>query len=107
MGIRPDSVRLSGGAAASPLWQSICADVFGCPTVSTATSEGTAYGAAILGGTGVGLWPDVATACAEVVVETDRVPPGEHAKRYAELHRRFAALYPALKEWWQRPDSLP
>ncbi|MEE2681070.1 MAG: xylulokinase [Planctomycetota bacterium] len=107
MGIDPDSVRLSGGAAASPLWQSICADVFGCPTVRTATSEGTAYGAAILGGTGVGLWSDVRTACAEVVTETGRTLPGEHAERYGALHRRFSALYPALKEWWRNPDPLP
>ena len=107
MGIQPDSVRLSGGAAGSPLWQAICADVFGCPTVCTATSEGTAYGAAVLGGTGAGLWPDVGTACDDIVVETRRTDPGEHAARYATLHRRFAALYPALKEWWQDPDSLP
>ena len=107
MGIQPDSVRLSGGAAASALWQSICADVFGCPTVCTATSEGTAFGAAILGGTGAGLWPDVRTACEEVVAETDRTLPSEDTRQYAALHRRFAALYPALKDWWQDAESLP
>ena len=107
MGMRPDAVRLSGGAAGSPLWQAICADVFGCPTICTATSEGTAYGAAILGGTGAGLWPDVGTACEQVVVETGRTDPSENAERYTALHRRFADLYPAIKEWWRDNQSLP
>ncbi|MEC8560841.1 MAG: xylulokinase [Planctomycetota bacterium] len=106
MGVRPDSVRLSGGAAASPLWRSICADVFGCPTVETTTREGTAYGAAILAGTGVGLWPDVPTACEAVVRETRRVEPSGDRERYRMLHRRFAALYPALRPWWSRPEGL-
>ena len=107
MGIEPDSIRLSGGAATSELWQSLSADVMGAPVVSTNTSEGTGYGAAILGGTAVGLWPDVPQACEQLVRETRRRMPSEDRAVYTRLHERYAQLYPVLKEWWHETKPLP
>ena len=107
MGIQPESIRLSGGAAESQLWRALSADVLDCPIVSATTSEGTAFGAAILGGTAAGFWPDVPTACAQVVRETERIQPSQDRERYRELHRRYASLYPTLKEWWHGTNALP
>ena len=42
-------VRISGGGAKSPVWQQIIADVLGAPLVNINTTEGGAFGAAILG----------------------------------------------------------
>lgn len=107
MGIEPDSIRLSGGAAASELWQSLSADVMGAPIVSTTTNEGTSYGAAILGGTAVGLWPDVPQACEQLVRERRRTIPSEDHAVYTRLHERYAQLYPVLREWWHETKPLP
>ena len=50
-------IRTSGGGSASPLWRQIQADLFQCPvTTVTGSAEGGAYGAALVAGTGVGIW---------------------------------------------------
>ena len=48
---------------------------------------------------GAGLDPDLATAVARVVPATaDRVDPDSALEAtYRDLHRRYRALYPALK----------
>ena len=40
-------VRLTGGAASSPFWRQLLADVLDCPVVCTVEKESAAYGAAI------------------------------------------------------------
>jgi xylulokinase len=99
-GVHPDSVRLSGGGAKGPFWRQLCADIFGCATTTTTTTEGTAFGGAILAGVGGGLWPDVPTACARVIKETDHVEPGSDCAGYEALHKDYHRLYPALRGWW-------
>ena len=99
-GVDPDVVRLSGGGARGTFWRQLCADVFGCPTVTTTTTEGTAYGAALLAGVGSGIWESVPAACRSVVRETERTEPGVERELYERLSTRFKALYPALKPWW-------
>ena len=99
MGVPVESIRLGGGGARSKLWRQIQADVYGHPVETVAADEGAAYGAAILAGVGVGLWPDVETACRSVVHVADRTDPdpascGVMSTQYA----KFRAIYPALKE---------
>ncbi|NDJ61627.1 MAG: xylulokinase, partial [Chloroflexi bacterium] len=50
-------VRLSGGGAKSQIWRQILADVIGAPLVTTSTTEGAAYGAALLAAVGAGVYP--------------------------------------------------
>ena len=99
-GVDPNVVRLSGGGAKGAFWRQLCADIFGCPTVTTTTTEGTAYGAALLAGVGGGIWENVPAACSAVVREVDRTDPGVTSAHYDQLHARFTALYPALRSWW-------
>ncbi len=47
LGVRPKQIRLTGGAAANPLWRQILADVFDAEVVCVKAAEGAAYGAAI------------------------------------------------------------
>ncbi len=48
-------VRVSGGGARSPLWRQILADVMDAELVTVNTTEGAAFGAALLAGVGAGL----------------------------------------------------
>ena len=57
-----NQVRVSGGGARSMLWRQILADVLGVELVTVNTTEGAAYGAALLAGVACGVWPDVAKA---------------------------------------------
>jgi xylulokinase len=47
LGIVPTEIRLTGGGSKSAVWRQLCADVFGCRTVTLLESEGAALGGAI------------------------------------------------------------
>jgi xylulokinase len=92
-------VRVSGGGAKSPLWRQILADVLNVELVTINTTEGAAYGAALLAGVGAGTWPDVDTACAVCVKLTGSTSPNaETAASYEPLYAQYRALYPSLKD---------
>ena len=57
MGINLNELRATGGPTRSDIWNRITADVTGLPMVLPVTSEGAAYGAALLAGLGVGIYP--------------------------------------------------
>ncbi len=90
-------VRASGGGARSPLWRQILADVLGVELVTVNTTEGAAYGAALLAATGAGVFPDVPAACTAVVTVTGRTEPGPASRFYEEMYPLYRALYPALR----------
>ena len=91
-------VRVSGGGARSPLWQQILADVLGAELVTVNTTEGAAYGAALLAGVGAGVWLDVDAACAATIRLTGRTTPNAAATRaYEPFYALYRELYPALR----------
>jgi xylulokinase len=93
-----DEVRLSGGGARSSLWRQILADTLGSELVTVNTTEGAAFGAALLAGVGTGVWPSVDAACGETIRVTDRVFPNQEANRtYESMYQQYQNLYPALK----------
>lgn len=96
-----DSVRLSGGGARSPMWRRLCADVFGVPATLVNSSEGAAYGAAILAGAGCGMFESVESAADRLVRETERIEPGPDASRYPTLLARYRRLYPAIRSFFE------
>jgi len=91
-------VRVSGGGARSPLWRQILADVLNSELVTVNTTEGAAYGAALLAGVGAGVWPDVDAACAAAIHVTGQTAPDPVAvARYEPVYAQYRALYPALR----------
>lgn len=93
-----DQVRVAGGGARSALWRQILADVLDSELVTVNTSEGAAYGAAILAAVGAGAWADVPSACADLIRITGSTPPNaEAAERYEEFYPLYRDLYGALK----------
>jgi xylulokinase len=90
-------VRVSGGGARSPLWRQILADVFGCELVTVNTTEGAAYGAALLAAVGAGEFSSVEAACQTAIQVTGSTLPVEgQVKAYERLYPLYRALYPAL-----------
>ncbi|MCU0522466.1 MAG: xylulokinase [Anaerolineae bacterium] len=91
-------VRVAGGGAKSALWRQILADVMDSELVTVNTTEGAAYGAAVLAGVGAGTWANVPEACAAVVKVVDRVTPQPtQVATYEMLYPLYRGLYPALK----------
>ncbi len=100
-------VRVSGGGAKSRLWKQILADVLGVELVTVNTTEGAAYGAAILAGVGVKAWPDAETACRNLIKIVERVSPDEKREGlYLSLHQQYEKLYPALKPSFDELASI-
>jgi xylulokinase len=93
-----DEVRVSGGGAKSLLWRQILADTLNAELVSVSTTEGAAFGAALLAGVGSGVWSNVDAACAQTITTSDRVIPNkETVAIYESLYEQYQRLYPTLK----------
>jgi xylulokinase len=98
LGVPVKSVRLGGGGARSPLWQQIQADVYGMPVDLVAADEGGAYGAGLLAGVGIGVWPSVDDACKGAVHVARRVGAIPQNVDLMEQHyQEFRKIYPALR----------
>ena len=91
------SIRLGGGGARGKLWRQIQADVYGQPVQLLAAEEGGAFGAALLAGTGIGVWPGVQAACDEAVHVAETITP-EHASVMDDVYQHYRRVYPALRE---------
>jgi xylulokinase len=91
-------VRIAGGGAKGTLWRRIVASALGLPMLTVNSTEGAAYGAALLAGTGAGAWPSVEAACdATIAVSGRDEPVAAWAHAYETLYPRYRELYRALK----------
>lgn len=100
-------VRLSGGGSRNPFWRQVQADIYGQELVTLRTSEGSAYGAALLAAAGNGVFSSVEEACRRTIeVREKTVPrPAERATydRYYDVYRSF---YPTVKGHSRRLAEL-
>ena len=92
----PSVIRGSGGGLASPLWRQILADVLGTALVGVGTTEGAAYGAALVAMPAGKLAASVPEAVERSVSVTPLAEPGPDTEAYAERHAVYRELYPAL-----------
>ena len=87
-----DEVRALGGAARSPLWLQIMADVLDTPVTVTACEEATALGAAILGRLAAGEIATAAEGARAMVRLKGTIRPGPNAAAYAREYDRYRKL---------------
>ncbi|WP_353067520.1 FGGY family carbohydrate kinase [Tunturibacter psychrotolerans] len=59
--------------------------------------EGAAFGAALLAGTGTGVWQSVEAACAATVHVAQTIAP-KNAAVMDQAHKQYRRIYPALQE---------
>ena len=97
---RPTQIRASGGGLASPLWCQILADILEAEIAVPSTTEGAAYGAAVLAATGAGWFATVPDATAALVSAQPIAAPGRQSGEYADYYAAYRELYPALAPWF-------
>jgi xylulokinase len=96
---RPDEIRIAGGGMKSPIWRTIIANVLNVPLRATQTTEGAAFGAAILAATAGGDAGDVELACDRMVKLGEVLhPTPDTARIYQEHYERFHSLYPVMEQ---------
>jgi xylulokinase len=90
-------IKASGGGARSALWRQMQADLFGCEVLTTeGAAEGGAFGAALVAGLGIGVWPsaeEAAKACRPVTREVPDAAAGDAMRSAFDVYR---GLYEAL-----------
>lgn len=105
LGLHVNEVRAAGGGARSAIWRQMLADIFQADIALVNSTEGGAFGVALLAGVGIGLWRDVREACDAVIRVTSRTSPSDDPavlRQYDEAYARFRELYPALKPIFAR-----
>ena len=100
-------VRASGGGTKGALWRQILASVLEAELVTVNTSEGAAFGAALLAGVGAGTWSDVPSACKATIRLTGQTLPDEsQMKVYRKMYPLYRELYPALTSSFNKIGAL-
>ncbi|MDD2534347.1 MAG: xylulokinase [Eubacteriales bacterium] len=91
-------VVLAGGGAASDLWRQIFADVFNMPVRTVyGSAEGGSFGAALVAGVAVGVWPSLEATVLLIKPESETQPIAAHVARYEQAYATYCKLYDALK----------
>lgn len=103
LGIPVTEIRGLGGGARSPLWNQIKADITGRPVVTTENEEAASLGAAILAGSGVGVFRSLEQATDQMVAIRHRYEPNpENRAVYEDVYRRYVELYGDLVGMFER-----
>jgi xylulokinase len=96
-------VRASGGGTKGALWRQIMASVLGAELVTVNTTEGGAYGAALLAGVGARAWTDVPSACkASIKITGSTKPDPSQMRAYHTGYALYQELYPTLKSTFHK-----
>jgi xylulokinase len=107
MGVTIDQVRVSGGGARNPLWRQIQADIYGCDVHTLNSTEGPAFGAALLAQVGTGGFASVPEACDATIrtVDTTRLEPATKAY-YDRAYAVYRKLYQDLRDSFKAITAL-
>jgi xylulokinase len=107
IGLPVTEIRASGGGARSPLWRQILSDLFQADIVTVSTTEGAAFGAALLAGAGCGVFAGIERACDATIVVTDRATPdAQRVQTYERIYEVYRDLYPMLRPTMHALDGL-
>jgi xylulokinase len=101
-------VRVAGGGAKSELWRKIVASALGVELVTVNSTEGAAFGAALLAAVGDGTWADVPSACRATIAVTGRTSPDPAWRdAYDRSYPLYRGLYATLRPTFDGLVALP
>ncbi len=99
LGVRCERIVASGGATRDPFWLQTMADVFGTEVVTMiGSSEGGAYGAALVSGVGAGTWASFDDVLDRVHVSARYLPDSTNAEHYTQIYSGYRNLFGHLGE---------
>lgn len=99
LGIKIERTKICGGGAKSPLWKKIIANVLNVKVDVIVSEEGPALGGAILAAVACGEFASLEEAADKLVKVVDTIEPeAELVEKYERKYRKFAQIYPTVKE---------
>jgi xylulokinase len=107
MGVALEQVRLSGGGGRNALWRQIQADIYGCDVHTLNSTEGPAFGVALLAQVGTGGFATVPEACDATIrtVESTHVDP-KVKTYYDRAYHVYRQLYMDLRGSFKAISAL-
>lgn len=107
MGTTITQIRLSGGGARNPLWRQIQADIYGHEVHTVNSTEGPAFGVALLAQVGTGGYSTVAEACDSTICLADQTAVDPKAKAYYDrAYPLYRQLYADLRSSFRAISGL-
>ena len=107
MNINISDMTICGGGAKSPLWRQIISDIYETGIKTITSAEGPALGAAILAGTGAGIYKSVEDGCEKIIQYKEITNPiPENSLTYNKFYPLYKKLYISLKECFSEFNSL-
>ncbi len=92
-----DGIILTGGGSKSQLWCQLVADISGLPVRIPEVADMACVGAAVLAGTGCGLFPDLETGCRTLAVREQTIQPDPaRMALYKPLYEQYKRCAAAL-----------
>ncbi len=88
--------KITGGGANNKLWVQIIADVIGKPINLINSSEGPAFGAAILAYS-AHTGSDVSDVSSSAVKVVETIYPSENSELYMDKYQKWLQIYPVIK----------
>lgn len=97
----PRAIRMAGGAANSPVWVQLFADVLNLPIETVCVKELGALGAAMAAAVAAGEFTDYRQAAKAMVRVQGQVEPDpDKADLYQRKYNKYSAIRQALDEMW-------
>jgi len=108
LGVPIEKAVAYGGGARSALWRQIQADVFNIPIVRLNVEEGAAFGAALLAGVAVKVYPSIRDACQRTLRIIDETYPRiREASLYNEIYMKiYREVRMSLTAHWRRLSNV-
>jgi xylulokinase len=98
LGVEVREVRSTGGAARSPLWNQIKADVLQKPVLTVHTEETAALGAAMLAGLATKTFSSLQNAADSMISIKEKFIPSEANKSiYDKQYKKYIELYKSVE----------
>ncbi|NLJ94699.1 MAG: xylulokinase [Clostridiaceae bacterium] len=105
LNVDAETMMLTGGGAASPLWREIIANIFDCTMNTCESNQGPSLGGAILAGVGSGVFKDLDEGCSKVVKIKSSFEP-ENQEHYSKYYQLYKDLYPALEDQYKKLSEV-
>jgi xylulokinase len=106
-GTQIEAMRVIGGGARGHIWNQIMADLYGMPIHRLAIlEEATSMGAALVGGVGVGLYPDFTMIETMNEIASTVMPNPANQAVYERMYPVFNDLYHALAPVYEKIAAL-
>jgi len=107
MGSPVDHIRVSGGGARNALWKQLQADIYGTDVHTLNSTEGPAFGVALLAQVGTGAYSSVPEACDATIMTQESTNVDPRAKAYYDkTYKVYRSLYQHLRGSFREISQL-